>query len=80
MAPRQVPPQPEPDELVEPPFYEAVAPLPVGAPGAFPVYAYQPGDRVSPHKVGHNGWGDRVVVPDQFKGKLAPPPQPAAED
>lgn len=62
-----------------PPFYVATAPLPVGPPGAFPTYAFQPGDHVPPDLVEPNRWGDRVEVPEQFRGILAPPPQPPDE-
>jgi hypothetical protein len=70
--------EPEPEEQV-PPFYVATAPLPFGGRDAFPTYAFQTGDRVPPELVGPNNWGDRVEVPEQFRGVLAPPPTPEPE-
>lgn len=75
---RRVPPAaPEQAEPQEPPFYEATAPIPAPgmAPGAFPVAAYQPGDKVAPADVEANGWGGLVKVPEQFADVLAPPPK-----
>lgn len=71
---RTVPPTPEPEaEPVEPPYYEAMHMLPVGAPGALPVYAYSVGDHVSPEDVEKHNWGGLVKVPDQFADVLAQP-------
>jgi hypothetical protein len=75
---RRVPPQPLTEaEPPEPPYYEATEHLPQSGPGGMPVFAFQAGDHVPPDLVEANRWGDRVKVPEQFRGVLAPPPQPA---
>lgn len=80
---RRVPPAPpQAAEPEEPPFYEATAPIPAPgmAPGAFPIAAYQPGDRVAPADVEANGWGGLVRVPEQFASVLPPPQAPPPGD
>jgi hypothetical protein len=69
------------EEAPEPPFYVATDNLPYGPAswGAMRPLAFAKGDHVSPHKVGPNGWGDRVEVPEQFRGVLPPPPPPTPE-
>lgn len=74
-----------PEEAPEPPFYVATDNLPAGGPDQFPTLAFLAGDRVTPADLdAHPQWGDRVEVPEQFAGQLAPPPpppvEPAAED
>lgn len=67
--------EPEPEDI-GPPYYEATEHLPYTGPGAMPVLAFQAGDHVPPDLVLANRWGDRVKVPEQFRGVLAPPPLP----
>jgi len=72
-------PEPEPEQE-EPPYYVATAPLPYGGPGSLPVIAHQAGDHVSPADVAAYRWGDLVEVPEQFAGRLAPPPKPEPDE
>lgn len=64
------------EEPQEPPFYVATDVLRYGGRDDFPVNAYLPGDHVPPEVVGPNNWGGKVEIPEQFRGKLAPPPAP----
>jgi hypothetical protein len=75
---RQIPPLPEPEpEVQEPPYYIATDYLREGGiEGVGSVIVFSPGDKVLPHYVAPNRWGDKVVVPDVFKGILEPPPRP----